>query len=97
MVDEIPIRIALLLEQYGGRVQVSDGGLGSNYGFNAEVRKTVLGLVYYPLNLNFFKKLDFNLGVQGNVLIAENVDGKKSYSDMSGASSVVVLGKETPC
>lgn len=76
--DWMKLRFTVGFDQYGGKIEVTDGGLGGSYTTTAEVNKSVLSLGLFPLNLQVWKRIDFNLGLEFSALIDENYRGIRS-------------------
>ncbi|MCD4795073.1 MAG: hypothetical protein K8R54_17715 [Bacteroidales bacterium] len=60
--DSIPIRLSVIIDNYKGKLKITSGGLGYSQTTEAEVEKTTIGLLIYPLNLNILKNGQINLG-----------------------------------
>lgn len=71
-------RLTLQFDSYGGYLDVSSGGTSGAQHIQANVRKSVLALTYFPFSFRFWKKLDFNLGLEYSRLIQEKFSGTES-------------------
>lgn len=83
IIDRMRHRFSLQVEQYRGKLDVTDGGLAGSYTTTADVRKTVLSLGFYPLNFMLFKRMDLSLGFVVSVLLHEKFTGRSSGYVMS--------------
>ncbi|MCX7985821.1 MAG: hypothetical protein N2662_02645 [Bacteroidales bacterium] len=77
-IDKIPFRFTLQLDKYGGKIDVSDGGLGGGYKTVATVDKLIISLGIFPVNLMIFKKIEINIGLIISRLIDETFIGTSS-------------------
>lgn len=89
--DYIPVRFALTLESYEGRLRVGDGGLGYSNRLTADARKTILGFVYFPLNFRFFRNIEINFGIQGSIVLSHKIYGDLSHWEIIYGGSVMDL------
>lgn len=71
-------RLTLQFDSYGGYLEVSSGGTSGAQHIQANVRKSVLSLTYFPFSFRFWKKLDFNFGLEYSRLIQEKFSGTES-------------------
>lgn len=77
-VDWMTLRFTLSYDQYGGGLEVSDGGLGGGNTTTATVEKSVISLGIFPININWVKNLDLNFGFEMAALINEKFNGTNS-------------------
>lgn len=72
---KLKARITLQFDSYGGRLETKRVGTSSGESINAKVKKSVIGFCYFPLNISFKNRLDFNFGFQFSALISETNSG----------------------
>jgi len=77
-IDWLTLRFTLQFDQYKGKLDVSDGGLGGGYTTVANVDKSILSLGVFPINFRFFHRLDLNFGFELSGLIYESFNGTSS-------------------
>jgi hypothetical protein len=71
------VGFGFLAERYTGSFEVLSSGLGGSSQTEATVTKNVVGLTFYPLNLNWRQKWHFQLGGLMNYLLAYNFVGSR--------------------
>lgn len=82
------LRFTLNYVNYGGVFRVSDGGLGGGVDFYGSIRKSVLSLGVYLLNVKICKRIDFNLGLEVSRFVYEKIGGANSWtSSQMGSGS----------
>jgi hypothetical protein len=86
--ENYKIGFALNFQNYGGDFFATDGGLGGSTSDDGEITKNILGVEFYPLNVNLIKNLNTSLGVTFNSLVNYNLIGfhKWYYSGFPGSS-----------
>lgn len=68
--------VYLHYDYYQGSLNNADGGRGGLYETNVEVKKHILGLAFYPLNLKLWQdKLRISLGPEAAVLLQDELIG----------------------
>ena len=72
-------RVDVTIENYGGYLNVTDGGQGGTYGTEGDVRKTNIALGWSPINLAFGDSLRFTAGLSVSNLLYEKVSGEYHY------------------
>ena len=85
-VDWTILRCTFRFEKYSGALIASDGGLGGGSTTKAEIEKSVLTVGVFPLNINVFKRLEFNLGFEISSFINESFSGSKSAWNLNNFS-----------
>ncbi|MEX2379794.1 MAG: hypothetical protein WD530_03565 [Vicingaceae bacterium] len=85
-VDWLKLRFTMGFEQYGGEIDVSDGGQAGDYQTTAEIDKSVLSLGLFPLNFKIWERIDLNFGLGFSALLNESYRGTRSGSIWGGNS-----------
>lgn len=76
---KFPYRLTVKLDRYRGVVNIFNGGLGGGVTLGADVTKNMIAIGLYPLNFRIKRVLEFNVGVEVNALILENIKGNLYY------------------
>ena len=76
--DRLALRFTLNYDNYGGKIEAIDGGLGSGFRTIAEIDKSILSLGIFPVNFRFFDRIDLNFGFEISGLINEKYIGTTS-------------------
>lgn len=71
-------RVGMQLESYQGDFNMAAGSHGFGMYNKGNVKKTMLGCSFYPLNLKPIKNWCISLGVQAHVVIAKELNGNSS-------------------
>jgi hypothetical protein len=87
----LPVKFSLVFDHFNGGFNIRTGGLGSSSSTEAEVKKSTLGLAFYPVNLTFWKHLQFSLGGLLSFRIAEKTSGEKHSWTMGSAPVTISL------
>jgi hypothetical protein len=82
-IDWLKIRLTLQFDKYAGKLNVSDGWLGSYNTTIANVEKSVLSFGIFPINLKILNKIDLNFGLSLSALVADSFNGTISGSTMN--------------
>lgn len=91
-IDSFPLKFTLGLNNYRGKIRISNGGLGGGSTTNAEINKYCIGLGIFPVNCKLiFKKMQLNIGGEFSFLMDETTTGYK-YFWIMGNNSVIKLG-----
>lgn len=77
-IDWLSLRFTLCYDRYGGKIDVSDGGLGGGTTIKADIDKSLVSLGLFPINFTVLKKIDLNLGFEVSRLIGETFSGELS-------------------
>ncbi|NEN24376.1 hypothetical protein G3O08_12760 [Cryomorpha ignava] len=77
-IDTVKWRFTLGYEQYGGSINVRDGGLGGGVTSKAEIDKSIISVGVFPLNFRIIDRIDINVGFEAGALISENIVGTSS-------------------
>lgn len=76
--ERLKLRFTLQFDHYIGELDASDGGLGGGFTTVAKVKKSIISFGLFPINFQFFKKIDFNVGFAFSRLIDESFSGTSS-------------------
>ncbi len=76
-VDWLLLRFTLQYDEYYGKVEASNGGLGGSYTYDIAAQKSVVSLGAFPVNLRFFDRVDVNVGLIASRLVHESFSGKE--------------------
>jgi hypothetical protein len=87
----LPVKFSLVFDQYNGGFKVQTGGLGSSSSTEAEVKKSTLGLAFYPVNLTFWKHFQLGFGGLLSFRIAEKASGEKHFESMGTIPETISL------
>jgi len=84
-----PVIVSLRYDFYKAHlITYSDqSGLGCSGHTDVEISRSVLGLAFYPISFRLASVVDFNLGVEGGMLINGEADGHRAYSCRFGGGS----------
>jgi hypothetical protein len=77
-IDWLTFRFTLQFDKYAGKLEASDGGLGSGFTTIAKVDKSVISLGIFPINFRILKRIDLNFGLIISRLIDESFNGTSS-------------------
>jgi hypothetical protein len=77
MIGTAPVRFAITVDHYQGSVFSSYQALGGRNTTNAQVKKTTIGLGFYPVNFHISKNLHFALGAELSYLINDRTSGNQ--------------------
>lgn len=69
------------------RTHSDQTGLGCVGFTDADLSRSVLGLAFYPLNFSIAGNVNFNLGLEGGLLIKGDANGYKNYHCTGGMGS----------
>jgi len=83
-VDWLVLKFSLLFDNYRGKIEVSDGGLGSDETIKATIDKSVISFGIFPLNFRIKKVIDLNFGFEISQLLYEKFSGTYSSWSMGG-------------
>jgi len=83
---DIFVKFVLILDDYTGKLSITNGGRGGSTTTYADVKKTTLGLGFFPFNYRFLKSGWLNFGVSYNLLLNQKMDGYHTwwYSGIGG-------------
>ncbi|MGC8823114.1 MAG: hypothetical protein ACP5PZ_00760 [Bacteroidales bacterium] len=73
--DWLTLRFTLQFDNYKGKLNVSDGGLGGDNKTIANTDKSVISLGVFPINCQILKRINLNFGFIISRLINESFDG----------------------
>jgi len=90
-----PVMVSLRYDFYKAHlITYSDQtGLGCSGHTDADISRSVLGLVFYPVSFKVARVIDFNLGVEGGMLLNGEADGHWSFSCHMVGDHPVVISK----
>lgn len=71
-------KVGMQVESYEGDFYMAAGSHGFGVTDKGNIKKTILGISFYPFNLKPLKTWNISLGVQLNVLIDKELNGIKS-------------------
>lgn len=71
-------RLTLQFDSYEGTVQVGNGGVSNANVVEANFKKSIIAITYFPFNFRFRNKLDFNFGLEYSRLLNEKFMGTQS-------------------
>lgn len=107
--DKLQWRFTIGYENYGGELEVTNGGLGGEFTTKAVIDKSVFSMGCFPFNFRIIDRIDLNFGIEYSVLISENFSGTHSgwsmgapdysydlngkYEDFSAKSHWGLLGR----
>ncbi len=77
-IDSMQHRVSIRLDNYKGKFYSTSGGLGGSSTTEAEVEKTTIGISYFPMIFNLFKRVQVNLGGEFSTLLNSKTVGYKS-------------------
>lgn len=86
-ISDINYRIYFYIEQSGGDVYVSDGGLAGGYQIDANIKKTTAVYQIFPLNFTIAKKVDLSFGLESSFLLFKKLAGKQTTWLMNVSTS----------
>jgi hypothetical protein len=74
-VDWLRWRFEIVYNQYSGGFYQRTSGHGGDFETQAEIKKATLGLVFYPIQFNVFKRVRMNVGFSYSFLVSESFSG----------------------
>ena len=74
-IDWIKFRFTLFLDNYSGKLNISEGGLGGGSTTIANVEKYQISFGIYPINIRILKRINLNIGLIISRLINESFNG----------------------
>lgn len=77
-INSLKLRFILQFDKYKGKLEASDGGLGGSYTTFANIDKSIISLVFFPVNIKIIRKIDLNFGAVFSKLIYETYEGTNS-------------------
>ena len=80
-IDWLNLRFTLNFDNYGGKLEASNGSLAGGTTTSAEVNKSLISFGFFPLNYNLFDKIELNFGFEVSRLLHEKFKG--TYSGWS--------------
>lgn len=82
---EFPWNVYLSYDLYNGKIYTGGGGLGSFSSAKIKVKKEMIGVAIYLLNIKLFKKkFRINLGPELSFLINNRVEGSRFSTNILG-------------
>lgn len=75
----VNIGFVLTYENYGGKFEHRDGGLGYSYSHEGSILKHVIGIELYPFQFKLKKHIRFNVGLSYNRTINHKLTEEKNW------------------
>lgn len=84
-----PVMFSLRYDFYKANLNTSsdNSALGCSGYTDVDISRSVLGLAFYPVSFRVARVIDFNLGVEGGMLLNGEADGHRAYSCRFGGGS----------
>jgi hypothetical protein len=84
-----PVMVSVRYDSYKVhlRTHSDQTGLGCVGYTDADLSKSILGLAFYPLNFRLAGSINFNLGIEGGMLMKGDANGYKTYHCTGGMGS----------
>jgi hypothetical protein len=71
----LKLRFTLQFDNYKGKLDAADGGLGQGHAAKANINKSIISLGVFPMNFRIIKRIDLNFGFEISRLINESFEG----------------------
>ncbi len=84
----LPMRFAIQVDNYQGEIIVQGFTPKGFFYVNAEVEKRIIAATVFPINLDLFRYLNINLGIQMNFLIHAKTKGTKSVTNNTPGAQI---------
>jgi len=87
------LRFTLQFDNYNGKLDAADGGLGQGHTAKAKINKSIISLGVFPINFRMIKRVDLNFGFEVSRLMDETFEGTCSAFSLGQYNWSYLAGK----